>query len=108
MGRRRVRGKGRRRQQAVDALAKCLGPVAGMFGTTVKLDFETYNTLPLREDVKQLPLCVFKRLLKSEGLQLQWENETCPLLLAWLHQSPRPTHRIRIQMSWPRSCATTT
>lgn len=44
--------------------------------------------LPLREDVKHLPLCVFKRLLASEALQLQLENETYPLLMAWLHQSP--------------------
>ena len=45
-----------------------------------KYDYAT----PLREDVCRLPLCVFKRLLKSEALQLQSENDAFPLLRTWL------------------------
>ena len=70
-------------QLGVDALAKCLGPVAGMFATTKYLSDAHNRALPLRKDVQQLPLCVFKRVLKSEALQLQSENETYPFLLAW-------------------------
>jgi len=56
---------------AADALAKCLGPVAGLFEGK-----EEGARIALRDDVKQLPLCVLKRLLVSEALQLQLENET--------------------------------
>lgn len=44
--------------------------------------------MPLREDVKELPPCVLKRLLAIEALQLQLENKAYALLLAWLWQSP--------------------
>jgi hypothetical protein len=64
-----------------NALAKYLGPVAGMFQ-------EGIDFLSLREEVKQLPSYAFKRLLMSEGLQLQLENETYYLLVSWLQRSP--------------------
>ena len=68
----------------VEALAKCLGPVAGMFEEGAVID----NTLPLRADVKQLSLLVFERLLGSDALQLQLENEAYALVRAWVYQSP--------------------
>lgn len=42
----------------------------------------------LHDIVKQLSLGVFKRLLASDALQLQLENEVYALLQAWLRQSP--------------------
>lgn len=71
-------------ESAVDALAKCLGPVEAVFEATNELK---YYALPLREDVRLLPLCVFKRLLKSEALQLQLENDAFALLQASLRYS---------------------
>ena len=71
-------------EAGADALAKCLGPVAGMF----KEGTGTDEDIPLREDVKKLPPCVLKRLLASEALQVQLENEAYALLVAWLEQSP--------------------
>jgi hypothetical protein len=67
---------------AVDVLAYCLGPVAAMFEGKGGAD------PPLREEVKQLPLYIFKRLLASEALQLQSENEAYALLAAWAYHSP--------------------
>lgn len=64
-------------QRAVDALARYLGPVHEMFEQRAT---SHANCLPLRKDVVQLPLCVFKRLLTSEALQLQSENEAYRLL----------------------------
>jgi hypothetical protein len=63
-------------QAGVEALAKALGPVVGMFQEEPA--FLVEGTMPLRE-VKQLPLCVFKRLLASDALQLQVE------IKAYLH-----------------------
>ena len=74
-------------EAGVEALAKCLGPVAGMFEEGVMKLAST--TLPLRADVKQLSAAVFKRLLASDALHLQLENEAFALLVAWLRQSPR-------------------
>lgn len=54
--------------------------------------FLVEGTMPLREEVKQLPLCVFKGLLASDALQLQVENEAYALLIAWMHQSIRPIY----------------
>lgn len=48
-------------------------------------------SLPVRTDVKELPLKVFKQLLESEALQLQLENDIYVLLLSWLYQSPHVT-----------------
>jgi hypothetical protein len=67
----------------VETLAKCLGPVAGMFEAG-----PGRGDLPLREEVLALPLCVLKRLLGSEALQLQSENEAFALPVAWVKQSP--------------------
>jgi hypothetical protein len=39
------------------------------------------------EEILQLPLCVFKRVLASEALQLQLENEAYSLLITWLLRS---------------------
>jgi hypothetical protein len=69
-----------------DALAKYLGPVAGMFE-------EGIDFVHLREEVEQLAVYAFKRLLMSESLQLQSENETYRLLMAWLNQSPHANGR---------------
>jgi hypothetical protein len=66
----------------VEALAKLLGPVAGMFEKG-----PGRGDLPLREEVKELPVCVLKRLLGSEALQLQSENEAFALAVAWVKQS---------------------
>jgi hypothetical protein len=71
-------------QRGVNALAKYLGPVAQMFEETTDL---STMYLPLRKNVKQLPYCVFKRLLASEALQVQLENEVYTLGVAWLQQS---------------------
>jgi hypothetical protein len=71
-------------QRGVDALAQLLGPVAGMFPETVDIHNED---LVLCDEVLLLPLCVFKRLLASEALQLQLENEAYHLLVTWLWRS---------------------
>ena len=68
---------------AVASLAKHAGPVAAMF----VVDSESY--LELRNDIKKLPLCVFKRLLASDELQLQSENEVYRLLVHWLNETPQ-------------------
>ena len=74
-------GKEQELEAGAGALAKCLGPVAGMFEEREWLI--TYNamfTMPLRNIVKQLSLNVIKRLLASEALQLQLENEIYALV----------------------------
>ena len=43
---------------------------------------------PSAAGIHRSSLFVFKRLLKSEALQLQSKNETYELLLAWVHHSP--------------------
>ena len=72
--------------KAAELFAAHLGPVAGMFEEGEELVDDL--TLALRDVVKQLSLSVFKRLLSSEALQLQLENEAYTLLCAWLWQSP--------------------
>jgi hypothetical protein len=74
------------------ALAKCLGPVASMFEAEAASLHK--RTLPLRDDVKQLSPGVFKRLLASEALQVQIENEPYHLR-AWLRQSLQTTSKHR-------------
>lgn len=78
-------GKEQKLLAGVEALAKHLGPVAGMFEEALYL---LDSTVPLRADVKQLSPKVFKQLLASEALQLQLENKAYALLVAWLRQSP--------------------
>lgn len=70
-------------EAAVAALAKLLGPVEGMFD--LESSCGTYGHMPLREHVLQLPLCVFKRLLACEALQMKSENETFHLLVKWVY-----------------------
>ena len=60
----------------VKALAKCLGPVGGLFTARS----EGYVMSP------QVPFYTFKHLLASEALQLTSENEAYTLLTAW-HRS---------------------
>ncbi len=64
-------------QRGVDALARLLGPVHEMF-------YGAGTILRVCEDVLKLPLCVFKRVVASEALQLQLENEAYTLLTTWL------------------------
>ena len=71
-------------ESAVDALAKALGPVEDILG--VHDDLDDNDALFLRNEVRKLPLCVFKRLLGSEKLQLQLENDSYQLLRSWLSQ----------------------
>ena len=76
--------------KAVKMVATSLGPVAGMFEDMMQpIGFD--SMLPLRDIVKVLPLPVFRRLLASEALQLQSENEAFILLVAWMEQSPNVT-----------------
>ena len=76
------------RNRAVQVLNNHLGPVVGMFEEAGEL---MNGTMPLRDVVKQLSPAGFKRLLASEALQLQSENEAYALLCAWLHLSPHVT-----------------
>lgn len=73
-------------------LAKCMGFFASMFEPAKEL---ICGTQPLRNVVKQLSLKVFKQLLESEGLQLQFENDAYALLVAWLRQSPHAQKKRR-------------
>lgn len=60
-------------------------------GIEARIDKEPnkiHGTMPLRDDVKQLSRGVFKRLLASDALQLQLENEAYSLMLTWLRRSP--------------------
>ncbi|KAI9029153.1 hypothetical protein DFJ74DRAFT_477614 [Hyaloraphidium curvatum] len=83
-------GRGIATDAAVVALAKCLGPVCGMFVSGLAL---VEGTLALRKEVKDLSPAIFKRVLGSDALQLQLENEAYHLLVAWLHQSPHVPSR---------------
>lgn len=74
-------GKWKEARVAAGALAGLLGPVADMLNLS-----EGYTKL--RDDVLNLPLCVFRELLASDALQLQSENETYLLLFEWVHGSP--------------------
>lgn len=73
---------GSARRGMVEVLAK---------GIEARIDKEPnkiHGTMPLRDDVKQLSRGVFKRLLASDALQLQLENEAYSLMLTWLRRSP--------------------
>ena len=76
----------------VAALARVLGPVAGMFEGGKS---EDGPAMVLREDVKQLPICVLKRLLASDALQLQVEDEAYALLVGWLSSKTSFSRRER-------------
>jgi hypothetical protein len=81
------------RKEAETVLGKYLGPVVGMF---VEAAARLINgSLPLRDEVKEMPARAFEALLKSESLQLQSENEPYSLLVAWLQQSPHMTDSAR-------------
>jgi hypothetical protein len=88
-------GMAARWSEAALQLTKHLGPVAGMFEAVAVGSLLDDQSLPLREDVKQLPVCALKALLASEALQLQSENEPYHLLCAWLQQSPHVTDSIQ-------------
>lgn len=75
-----------------NALAELLGPVAAMV-----TEGPLFPMVDVCEEVKNLPLSVFKMLLASDALQVQLENDAYILLVSWIMKTPCiDDHRDRI------------